>query len=329
MAKKKNAGSTPDFVNLLGQGSSFTGDRLDVDADLNIGGTVQADVTCNGRLVVEQEGVVEGNVVAEQVTVRGRINGDIDAGEKLAVTAGARVTGRIRAKKLTVEPGAICNILGNIGENDRSKELWNRRMDELVPPPKPQTGGTTGGRGGASIAGGQEQDRSTLRAEQSVSRQPAGPPVQGGTQQGPVHPHAPAPAPGDGQANPVQGPGDRPAGASLHAGPANGNGEPAGVAPENGDSWHVYRAPSGAAVATAPEPDEASLPGVRLARIAPDGTEEEAGVRPYTPARMDRSGEKTQQSRDNAEANDHNSAADKGQGRSRDDGDQEPFDRFW
>ena len=48
---------------------------------------------------------LKGNAQVNSVTVKGQVNGNLSAKDKIELKASARVTGDIRAKRLTVEDG--------------------------------------------------------------------------------------------------------------------------------------------------------------------------------------------------------------------------------
>ena len=61
-----------------------------------------------GSLLILKEGsVVEGKILADSVVIDGFVKGEIQAQQKIWITARARVIGSIQTPSLQVDPGAI------------------------------------------------------------------------------------------------------------------------------------------------------------------------------------------------------------------------------
>jgi cytoskeletal protein CcmA (bactofilin family) len=81
----------------------ITGD-LEGDGELEIEGHVVGNVRCK-QLVVGSKAVVDGNITADQVVIRGKVNGVIRA-NYVMLQHGARVDSEIFHKELAIEAGA-------------------------------------------------------------------------------------------------------------------------------------------------------------------------------------------------------------------------------
>ncbi len=90
------------------QGNVVTGGELQVE------GTIQGDVRA-AAVIVGPQGSLHGEVVAEDVVVRGRVIGPI-RGLRVQVFASAHVDGDIIHDSLAVETGAFCQ--GNIRRSE-------------------------------------------------------------------------------------------------------------------------------------------------------------------------------------------------------------------
>jgi len=76
--------------------------------DLIIEGLVEGTVTLSEhRLTIGVNARVTANVAAKDVVVQGSLQGDIHAAGRVELRAGSRVTGDIRAARLSVEDNAI------------------------------------------------------------------------------------------------------------------------------------------------------------------------------------------------------------------------------
>jgi cytoskeletal protein CcmA (bactofilin family) len=72
--------------------------------DLQVDGALKGDVRLS-RVIIGENGSIEGAVTADQVEVRGRVAGSI-TGKAVRLLATARVEGDITQEQLSVEPGA-------------------------------------------------------------------------------------------------------------------------------------------------------------------------------------------------------------------------------
>src|ERR1700744_5165450 len=76
--------------------------------DLVVEGLVEGTITMTEhRLTIGANARVTANVTAKDVVVQGSLQGDIHAQGRVELRAGSRVTGDIRAARLSVEDNAI------------------------------------------------------------------------------------------------------------------------------------------------------------------------------------------------------------------------------
>jgi len=95
----------PMQLNMVGPGATFEG-VLRTKSDTIINGKVIGKIFVEGRLVVNPDGFVEGEVNATNADIAGKIKGDVNCDERLSLKSGGRVDGNISTKKLSVEDGA-------------------------------------------------------------------------------------------------------------------------------------------------------------------------------------------------------------------------------
>ena len=79
--------------------------NLKFTGELTLEGKLEGEVQTDGLLNLGDSAVVNGNINAQSVVVRGKINGNIYAKEKIEIKAKAELFGDIRATKLVVEEG--------------------------------------------------------------------------------------------------------------------------------------------------------------------------------------------------------------------------------
>jgi len=98
--------------------------------ELTLEGKLEGEVNSDGTLIIGETGTVNGNVSAGIVSVRGKINGNITARDKIEIKSKAEVFGDIRSAKLAIEEGVT--FVGKTEVNP----------NKLAPsaPPRPVTG---------------------------------------------------------------------------------------------------------------------------------------------------------------------------------------------
>src|SRR5205809_7994426 len=77
--------------------------NLKFTGELTFEGKLDGEITTDGVLNLGDSAVVNGNISAQSVVVRGKINGNIIAKEKIDIKAKTELFGDIRASRLAVE----------------------------------------------------------------------------------------------------------------------------------------------------------------------------------------------------------------------------------
>lgn len=90
----------------LGQGSKITG-NISFSGPAELNGQVEGELKSTDRLVIGESAIVNAKVEGVEVVVKGTVNGDISASQKLSLKKPARVTGNISSSNLSIEEGVI------------------------------------------------------------------------------------------------------------------------------------------------------------------------------------------------------------------------------
>jgi cytoskeletal protein CcmA (bactofilin family) len=108
---RANAGKIPTTV--IGPETEITGD-VKSSADITIAGRVNGDIVCEGRITISQGGVVNGRLSASEILIHGKLNGDSNATRSLAILGTGEIVGDVTTPVITIEPGAVfagrCNM---------------------------------------------------------------------------------------------------------------------------------------------------------------------------------------------------------------------------
>ena len=92
-------------INMIGDGTTITGD-IKSKGDIRVDGSLKGSIETEGKVVVGQGGVVEGDVVCKDADVAGVLKAKITVSQLLSLKSSAKLNGDIVTNKLSIEPGA-------------------------------------------------------------------------------------------------------------------------------------------------------------------------------------------------------------------------------
>lgn len=104
-----------EFEFLLGKKSTLCG-NVQTSGASRIDGNFKGIVVSESDVLVGTSGVVEANIFGENVTVAGKVTGNVVARGTLEILASGVLTGDVKVGNLVVETGAA--LRGNIGGLD-------------------------------------------------------------------------------------------------------------------------------------------------------------------------------------------------------------------
>lgn len=114
-----NSAAGPVGETVVGHSVKLEGD-FSSDENVRIDGTVSGTVKTNKNLIIGERASVEADVFADNATIAGRVNGNIDVKTKLELLETARVAGDIKTGVLSITAGAIfsgqCSMSTEQGE---------------------------------------------------------------------------------------------------------------------------------------------------------------------------------------------------------------------
>lgn len=114
--------------NVIAKKSTFVGD-VTSEGDFRIDGVLEGTLKTKGRVIIGVEGVIKGNVEAENADIEGKFSGQLLVANTLTIKATANISGDVIIGKLSIEPGATfnatCAMKGALkdinSKNDRQK----------------------------------------------------------------------------------------------------------------------------------------------------------------------------------------------------------------
>src|SRR5262245_17004946 len=99
---------------LIGKAIRIKGE-LHGEEDLIIEGKVEGTIALKkNHLILERSAVITAHVEVENITIRGQMNGNTSASNRVEITADAQVVGDIRAPRVVMAEGAKFRGAGEI-----------------------------------------------------------------------------------------------------------------------------------------------------------------------------------------------------------------------
>ena len=91
--------------NLIGNGTTIKGD-IDSNGDIRIDGHLIGSLKSNGKVVIGQTGVMEGDLNCKQAEISGVVKGNLNTDELTALKSTSKVEVDLNTKQLLIEVGA-------------------------------------------------------------------------------------------------------------------------------------------------------------------------------------------------------------------------------
>jgi cytoskeletal protein CcmA (bactofilin family) len=125
MAKSLEVNTTPDELNKIINGTTFTGD-ITSNGDFRIDGTLKGSLNSKGKLVVGPTGSIEGEIRCKNAEVFGKISARLIVEELLSLRNTAELTGEIVYNKIAIEAGA--KLVGTLTIKDQTAPNVSRSL---------------------------------------------------------------------------------------------------------------------------------------------------------------------------------------------------------
>jgi len=112
---------SPVKATVVGSNAEFVG-NITFSKTLQISGTVKGNITAteegDAKVIVDDKGLIEGDVVAPEVLIEGEINGNVRSTSKIIIAASALITGNVYYDILEMQGGATVNgsLIRNMGK---------------------------------------------------------------------------------------------------------------------------------------------------------------------------------------------------------------------
>jgi len=110
---------------------------LKFSGELTFDGKLDGDINSDGTLNLGDNAVVKGNLNVNSAIMRGKVNGNVAAKEKIDLKSKTELFGDIRAPKLVIEEGVTFVGKSEVNPNKVTPAVPPQRPGEPVRPPEP------------------------------------------------------------------------------------------------------------------------------------------------------------------------------------------------
>lgn len=122
---KKAGFAGDDNITLLAKGVHLKGE-IRVDGTVRIDGRLDGEIQTKGQVIVGEDGLVQGTIMAGTIISSGRIKATVTATEQIQLMKTATLIGDVHTPVLTMEPGAKIQ-----GTTDMSVTAWADDLPKL------------------------------------------------------------------------------------------------------------------------------------------------------------------------------------------------------
>ena len=103
--------------NIIGDGSVLKG-NLKTSGNIRLEGKVIGDISSKSKVACGETSIVDGNVVAENAEIAGKVTGKVRVSELLILKSTASIHGDISTDNLIIESGANFNGACSMGKEE-------------------------------------------------------------------------------------------------------------------------------------------------------------------------------------------------------------------
>lgn len=130
----RNTDMDASSINTIKTGTEIHGDII-CSGDIRIDGKLFGNLKSEGKVVVGEKGLIEGNIECNQATISGSVKVKIKVNELLTLKSTSNLVGEIETNKLQIEPGAnfsgSCKMGAVIkGIEDSKKRIGNSQSEK-------------------------------------------------------------------------------------------------------------------------------------------------------------------------------------------------------
>jgi cytoskeletal protein CcmA (bactofilin family) len=115
MLKPRPINGNTEDITIISNGVKIEG-KVNSTGSIRVDGTLTGDLNAKGNVTVGEQGKINGEIVANIVTIGGNVVGTVNAKEKLVLETKCVLKGDIITKVLVIEAGAKFDGKSNMGD---------------------------------------------------------------------------------------------------------------------------------------------------------------------------------------------------------------------
>lgn len=116
-SKSRSSYETPvGSTTIIGAGAVISG-NIESVGDIRIDGILKGNLACRSKILLGPEAVIEGDIIANQADILGKVLGKVKVNDLLHLHGKAVVQGNIQTGKLQIESTASFNGECHMGAN--------------------------------------------------------------------------------------------------------------------------------------------------------------------------------------------------------------------
>ena len=123
---------------LIGTETVITGE-LNTSEAVQIEGRVEGKIKSSGLVVIGEAGFVKAQIEADNVSIRGTLEGDCTAKKRVEITRTGKVLGNLRAPRIAVAEGAISRGASQMTVNEKRSGPKERTTPSSSPGSSPRS----------------------------------------------------------------------------------------------------------------------------------------------------------------------------------------------
>ncbi|MGI9015193.1 MAG: bactofilin family protein [Phycisphaerales bacterium] len=108
-----------DFGTVIGPDATFKGD-LRFDSAAKVMGNIEGSISSKGTVHIAEGSKCKATIQAKEVSVEGRVEGNVEASDRIQLKPNGVITGDIVAAKMTMADGASIDGYCRIGQNGKA-----------------------------------------------------------------------------------------------------------------------------------------------------------------------------------------------------------------
>jgi cytoskeletal protein CcmA (bactofilin family) len=101
---------------IIGAGAVISG-NIESIGDIRIDGILKGNLTCKSKILLGPEAIIEGDIIANQADILGKVHGKVKVADLLYLHGKAIIEGNIHTLKLQIESSASFNGECHMGAN--------------------------------------------------------------------------------------------------------------------------------------------------------------------------------------------------------------------